>query len=172
MRGHYDVMPEKVRLVNDPVLRKPCQPIPLNLVSIQGLLDLMYETMTAENGIGLAANQIGHSDMVFILKDGDSYKEYVNPEILSQEELVDFENEGCLSIPGVVAKTKRYRKVKLQYSTKDGVVVQKDFEDIGAFAVQHEIDHLNGKLYIDQFGPVKKDMTLRKHKKFLREIGR
>jgi len=165
-------MPEKVRLVNDPVLRKACGPINLNLVSIQGLLDLMFETMTAENGIGLAANQIGHSDMVFILKDGESYIEYVNPEILSQEELVDFEGEGCLSIPGVVAKTKRYRKLKLKYQDKNGQELTKDFEDLGAFAVQHEIDHLNGKLYIDQFGPVKKDLILGKHKKFLREIGR
>jgi len=165
-------MPEKVRLVNDPILRKVCEPVNLNIISVQGLLDLMEETMKAENGIGLAANQIGHSYMVFILKNEDSYQAYCNPEILSQDELVDFEGEGCLSIPGAMATTKRYRKLTLSWQDQHGVSMQADFQDMKAFAVQHEMDHLHGKLYIDQFGPIKKDVILRKHNKFLRESRR
>lgn len=167
-------MPEQVRLVNDPVLRTKCDPVTKMFIqrALPDILDEMNATMVAENGMGLAANQIGHLVAVFILKDGDSYKEYINPEILSKEELVDFENEGCLSIPGITAKTKRYKKLKLKYLTVDGAELEKDFEGIGAFAVQHEMDHLNGKLYIDQFGPVKKDLLLGKHKKFLKEIRR
>lgn len=162
-------MPEKVRLINDPVLRKPCSEVnPLDMVFIQGLLDSMYDTMVEEQGIGLAANQIGHSVRVFILKDGDSYKEYINPEIIAQTEPVDFEGEGCLSIPGTSATTKRFKKVTLTWLDKNGIKNQSDFEDLRAFAVQHEMDHLNGKLYVDQFGPMKRTLVLDKHKKYLR----
>lgn len=167
-------MPEPVRLASDPILRVKCDIISdlWRQRCIEELLEDMHATMTAENGIGLAANQIGYNAMVFILKNGESYVEYINAEILSQEDLVDFENEGCLSIPGVSAKTKRYNKLKLRYIDRNGIQLEKDFEAIGAFAVQHEMDHLNGKLFIDQFGPVKKDLLLGKHKKFLRESRR
>lgn len=137
-----------------------------------GLLNTMHEVMKAENGMGLAANQIGKLLRVFILKREDTYDEYFNPEIISQEELVQFEGEGCLSIPGVQATTKRYRKLKLRWKDRLGTIKEGDFEDMGAFAIQHEMDHLNGKLYVDQFGPLKRDMVVSKHRKFLRALGR
>jgi peptide deformylase len=166
-------MPEKVRLINDPVLRQKCAPVnALDMVFILGLLDTMHETMVAEQGIGLAANQIGHSVQVFILKRDDTYDEFINPEILSQEELIDFEGEGCLSIPGTSGTTKRYRKLRLKWQDKHGHFKEDDFADMRAFAVQHEMDHLNGKLYVDQFGPMKRTLVLDKHKKFLREARR
>jgi len=166
-------MPEQVRLISDPILRKKCEPVDLSqTVFIQGLLYSMSESMKAEKGIGLAANQIGYSVRVFIKKDGETYAEFINPEILSQEELVDFEGEACLSIPGTFATTKRYRKLKLAWFTKDGTKKEGEFFNLDAFAVQHEMDHLNGKLYVDQFGPLKKDMVVGKHRKFLREMGR
>jgi peptide deformylase len=162
-----------VRLAADPVLRKPCSEVDVSdIASIQEVLDAMYTTMVAENGRGLAANQIGLSIRIFILKDGDGYRPYINPEIISQEELVEFEGEGCLSIPGISANTNRYRKVKLLYLDTFATSQEVEFLDIDAFAVQHEMDHLNGKLYIDQFGPVKKNFLLAKHKKYLKEIRR
>jgi peptide deformylase len=162
-------MPEKVRLINDPVLRKPTSPVDLlDMTSMPGLLDMMHDTMKAEGGIGLAANQIGHSISVFILKKDDSFQEYINPEILGQEDLVPFEGEGCLSIPGTNAITKRFKHVKLAWYDKNGIRIEGSFEGLQAFAVQHEMDHLNGKLYTDQLSPLKRDMVLSKHRKFLK----
>jgi peptide deformylase len=132
----------------------------------------MNETMKAEGGIGLAANQIGHSLRIFILKREATYDEYINPKILSKKELVDFEGEACLSIPGVSAITKRYRGLELEWTDKNGTKKSEAFEGLKAFAIQHEMDHLDGKLYIDQFGPVKRSLLLGKHIKYLREMRR
>jgi peptide deformylase len=179
---------KKVVLEGSSILRTKCPALSLDKIketlatnwsldegeyTLDQLLRDMHQTMIAENGIGLAANQIGWKLRLFILRNKTStgYDEYINPEVISQDELVDFENEGCLSIPGVVANTKRFRKVKLQWQDRQGTLLEGNFEDMDAFAVQHEMDHLNGKLYIDQLGPVKRSMVLRKHKKFVRERG-
>ena len=162
-----------VRLLDDPVLRKPCDPVDLwtgeVLLDIDALLKEMHETMLEERGIGLAANQVGHSLRIFILKDGDSsYKTFINPEIYDQVNLVDFEGEGCLSIPGASATTKRYQQVTLRWVDREGTTHEGVFTDMEAFAVQHEIDHLDGKLYVDQFKPLKREMVVKKHKKFMK----
>lgn len=141
--------------------------------TLDQLLTDMYQTMIAESGMGLAANQIGWVMRIFILKNPSiikGYLEYINPEIVSQEELVTFEGEGCLSIPGVKADTQRYRKLTLTWQDKEGTTHEGVFENMDAFAVQHEMDHLNGKLYIDQLGPVKRSMVLKKHKKYVRAV--
>jgi peptide deformylase len=165
-------MATSVRLIDDPVLRKPCDPVdPWTaevLLNIDDLLREMHETMRAENGIGLAANQIGRSLRIFILKSELSYKAFINPELLHVSELVDFETEGCLSIPGAIAATKRYRKVRLRWIDKEGTNQEADFENMDAFAIQHEMDHLDGKLYVDQLKPLKRDMVIKKHKKFVK----
>jgi peptide deformylase len=166
-------MAEAVRILNDPILRRKCDPVDTANLSadpkvVQSLLDEMFATMTAEKGIGLAANQVGYTVQIFILKDGDSFKEFINPEIVSQSELVDFEGEGCLSIPGTSGKTKRYKQLTLTWLDRNGTKNESVFQDMQAFAVQHEMDHLNGKLYIDQFGPVKRDLVLSKHRKHMR----
>lgn len=156
-----------VRLIGDPVLRKVCDTLH-TLEGIDALLEEMHRAMVSEQGIGLAANQVGHSVRVFILKDGDSFKEFINPEVITQSELVDFENEGCLSIPGAFANTKRFKHVRLKWIDRQGRTQEEDFLDTQAFAIQHEMDHLNGKLYVDQFGPLKREMVVKKHKKFLK----
>jgi peptide deformylase len=140
--------------------------------TLSNVLNVMNDAMLAENGMGLAANQIGYPIRIFILKKENSYEEYINPEVLSQEDLGTFEGEGCLSIPGVSAITKRYRRLRLRWQDRQGTTHEDDFENLQAFAVQHEMDHLNGKLYIDQFGPVKRQLMLSKHRKHLRELGR
>jgi peptide deformylase len=174
----------KVLLEGSSILRTKCPALPLDKIkellgtsaggsgyTLDSFLLDMYQTMIAEKGIGLAANQIGWKLRIFILKNETigGFDEYINPEILSQEELVDFENEACLSVPGASAKTKRFLKLKLQWQDRQGTTLEGNFENMDAFAVQHEMDHLNGKLYIDQLGPVKRSMVLKKHKKFVRE---
>ena len=164
-------MPESIRVINDPILRKVCEPVDINAVVLQdldNLLNTMSATMTAEGGIGLAANQIGRSLRIFILKNETSYDVYINPEILSAEEPVMFEGEGCLSIPGTSATTKRFKRVKLTWLDIQGTKREDTFEDMKAFSVQHEIDHLDGKLYVDQLGPVRRDLVLSRHRKFLK----
>ena len=148
---------DKVKLLDDPILRKRCELVP-DSYDVRPLLQRMQLTMLAENGIGLAANQIGVSLRVFILKRQDDIEAFINPEIVSQEQEVLFEGEGCLSIPGVSTVTKRYRNLTLTWKDLDGKIQEKTFEDLEAFAIQHEMDHLNGKLYIDQLGPMKKQI--------------
>ena len=175
-------MPDKVRLYGSDILRVKCLSRPLEEIrsiiaeqyNLDGYLLNMHQTMVAEHGMGFAATQIGWTLPIFILKAENvrGYNEYINPEILSQEELVDFENEGCLSIPGVTFATKRFRKLTLRWEDRDGKTQESEFLDLPAFAVQHEMDHLNGKLYIDQLSMLKRSMVLGKFKKFLRERGR
>ena len=167
-------MPEKVRLLSDPILRKPCVEVDptKDAPYILGLIEAMNETMRAEGGMGLAANQIGRSVRVFILKENETFREYINPQVVRMAELVAFEGEACLSIPGTSATTKRYKSLELVWFDRNGNRTTGSFEGVGAFAVQHEIDHLDGKLYVDQFGPVKRDLVVGKHRKYLREVGR
>jgi peptide deformylase len=141
--------------------------------SLSDTLDKMADVMRLANGMGLAANQVGLPLRLFILKsDTRGYKEYINPAIISQEELVTFEGEGCLSIPGATARTKRFRKLKLRWQDRVGTFHEGEFEGVEAFAVQHEVDHLEGRLYIDQLGSTERRLTLNKHKKFLRNLRR
>jgi peptide deformylase len=163
-------MPEKIRLFSDPILRTVCKPLDFSEdpMFVVGLLETMNETMLAESGIGLAANQIGQSLRIFILKEEGSYKEFINPTVVAQSDPVVFEGEGCLSIPGASATTKRFNKLSLAWFDRNGIRNESEFNGMKAFAIQHEMDHLNGKLYIDQFGPTKKDLVLTKHRKFLK----
>ena len=165
-------MSEKVRLriIDDPILREVSAPVnlPDDYTFVVGLIETMNEAMKALNGMGLAANQIGQAVQIFILKKGDSYTEHINPEVTEQSDLVTFEKEGCLSIPGAYGSTKRYNKIGLTWVDRHGIKSQGTFEGIDAFAVQHEMDHLNGKLYVDQLSPLMRKMTLKKHTKFLK----
>lgn len=139
----------KIRLISDPILRKRCESVAADeLLQLQSLLDEMNIVMEEEDGVGIAANQIGVSKQIFIIRTETGYDAFVNPEIITQEELVDFENEACLSIPGVYATTKRFKKIRLSWLDTTGTKREDDFTDIKAFAIQHEMDHLNGKLYI------------------------
>lgn len=162
---------QKVRLVGDPALSQKARPISgLDLPSLVHIIPMMYEVMCDEKGIGLAANQVGLDLAVFVLGIGGFQEAFINPEIISTSDLVDFE-EGCLSIPGVVAKTKRFNKLTLRWaSSLDDISALREetFEGIKAIAIQHEMDHLNGKLFISQFGPVKRAMVLDKHRKYIK----
>jgi peptide deformylase len=168
----------KVRLFSDPALRQKAKPYVFpdvhNIIEreeLETFIDVMFQVMKNENGMGLAANQIGDPRAIFVLGGSIPEGVFINPEILEQSDEIDFE-EGCLSIPGASGMTKRFNKVKLKYFTKEGTEVVEDFEGKTAIAIQHEMDHLEGKLYIDAFGHMKKTLILDKHRKFLKMFSR
>lgn len=139
------------------------------------LEEVLKTTTEMMNGAGLAANQIGETLRVAVINpkadveyEGDQEMFLaINPEILEKEDLVEID-EGCLSLPGASAKVDRYNKVKVKYLTTSKKEVIADYTGVYAQIWQHEIDHLDGKLYVDQFGKMKKEIVLNKVKKFLR----
>jgi peptide deformylase len=133
----------------DPILRKPCLKVD-NIKEHIPFATSMYFTMKAKKALGLAANQVGKSLRIITLSLPDFEGAMFNPIILeSIEEVFEF-REGCLSIPGVGINTKnRSKSIRVQWQDKSGTYNEKEFNDISAVAIQHEIDHLNGILFID-----------------------
>ncbi|MDH5763151.1 MAG: peptide deformylase [Nitrospinota bacterium] len=170
-RSFMSVLPIKNCL--DPVLRKKCdliQNINQNLVDLSAD---MIETMYNARGVGLAANQVGVSSRLIIVDlgfDGEKHDPLiiVNPVITASEEEV-LGQEGCLSIPEVFADVKRFKRVEVKGVDLDGKDIRLEADDFLARAFQHEMDHLEGKLFWDMLGKVKRDMLKRKFKKILKE---
>ena len=162
----------KLRLMNDPVLREPTTLITEDeLEYIKLLVPEMTKIMLYEQGNGLAANQVGISKRFFIIKNGDEVKLMMNPDILELGQLLPFQ-EGCLSIPGTSASTQRARKLKLKYRDESFNEIEEEYNDLLAVAIQHEVDHLDGKLYIDQLPAMRRLLTVDRHIKFMRTRGR
>ncbi len=164
----------KIRTLPDPVLRQMAQPVKAVDARIVQLMDDMLETMYASNGIGLAANQIGVLDRVIIIdvskeRDGTKAIFMANPEVLETSEETFTYNEGCLSVPEQYADVTRPKRIKAAYLNKQGERQELEAEDLLSQCIQHEIDHLNGKLFIDYLSPLKRKMLLRKLEKAQRE---
>ena len=140
----------KIRTVPDPVLREPAKKVPLIDTSVLRLIDDMIETMRESNGVGLAAPQVGVSLRVVVIEvPGEDVITLINPEIVKKkgERLVE---EGCLSVPGYQGDVKRAVTVKVKARDRDGHEIRiTATDDILAQALEHEIDHLEGKLYTD-----------------------
>lgn len=141
----------KIRTLPDPVLREPAKKVPLIGVSTLKLIDDMIDTMRAHGGVGLAAPQVGVSLRVVVIEppDSDEVITLINPEIIKTkgERTID---EGCLSVPGYQGRVKRAVTVKVKGRNADGKEIRVSAtDDILAQALQHEIDHLDGRLYID-----------------------
>lgn len=136
------------------------------------LVEDMAETMWDAPGVGLAAPQIAQSVRVIVVdvtEPEDEEKKYmalINPEILDREgKQVD--EEGCLSVPEITAQVERYKKVTVHYQMEDGTEKQLTTENRFAVVLQHEIDHLNGVLFIDHLSPLKRNLYKKKRKKVL-----
>lgn len=134
----------------NPVLRRVAIPVPIE--DIPHMLDLvlnMEQTMLAEDGLGLAAPQVGRSIRLFVYKDGDETNALFNPEVKRKrgKALLD---EGCLSIPGLLATVKRNTWIEVSGYDRNGQEVLITAEDMLARVFQHEIDHLNGKMIVDR----------------------
>ncbi|MBD5319699.1 MAG: peptide deformylase [Bacteroides sp.] len=157
-----------VYLYGHPVLRKVSEPVTPDYPDLQKLIADMYETMYTSEGVGLAAPQIGRNDRIVVIDAspvGDSYEEcrdrkmtLINPEIeiLDDEPVTRY--EGCLSLPGLSEKVKRVEKIRLRWVDEN---FQEHDEIISGFLariVQHECDHLEGKMYIDHITPIRKQL--------------
>lgn len=142
----------KVRKYGDPVLRKKTEPVAFITEEIKKIAQDLIDTMLDENGLGLAAPQVGLSLRMLALDAGPERGHpfvIINPEILESSGK-SVREEGCLSFPGIYGKIERPEKVKLKALTMEGKIIETDLEGLEARALQHEFDHLNGKLFIDR----------------------
>ncbi len=142
----------QIRTKEDPILRKKSKVVTEFNEKLHILLDDMRETMQEENGVGLAAVQVGELKRVFVIEIEDEYIEFINPEILSKKGSVIF-SEGCLSIPGETYYTERPEVVKIKAQDRNGNEFTMVGEELMAIAMCHEYDHLDGILYIDNIIP-------------------
>ncbi len=162
----------------NPILRRKASFVPAVDSHIQKLLKDLEETMIAEDGIGLAAPQVGVSKRVLVMDvpanvtvDGEeldgvdpnpNFYRMVNPEIIWASEKLATCKEGCLSVPGQYAPVIRPDMVRVRYLNEGGVSCETDFSHLQAACVQHEMDHLDGKLFVDYLSSIKRDMLIRK----------
>ncbi|MFT5705760.1 MAG: peptide deformylase [Oceanospirillaceae bacterium] len=141
-----------------------------DISSVQQLIDDLLETMyDTEDGIGLAATQVGNSAAVVVIDISDERNQplvLINPTVESGDSL-EKGQEGCLSIPGYYADVERFTHVIVTALDRAGKEIRIESDDFLAIAMQHEIDHLKGKLFIDYLSPLKKKMALKKVKKYL-----
>ncbi len=162
----------------DPRLKKPCAPVPAVTDEVRVLGGDMLATMYAAPGIGLAAPQVGVLSRVIVMdcvKDPETPPRpmvLLNPEVIWSSEEVNTYDEGCLSIPDQYADVTRPKVVTVRWLGLDGAVHEETFDGLWATCVQHEIDHLNGKLFIDYLGPLKRQMITRRMEKWKRERAR
>jgi peptide deformylase len=154
----------------DPILRKRAREIEKGSLDIPTLVQDMYETMYAAHGVGLAAPQIGKSVRLFVV-DGTSMDEedeeedmsdfkkaFINPVIVEEEgDSWEFE-EGCLSIPNIRENVTRPEKLRIRYLDEEGNPKEEEYDGMKARIIQHEYDHLEGKMFIDYLSPLKKRM--------------
>lgn len=139
----------KIVEIGDPVLREKARPVAKITDAVHRLLDDMAETMYAAKGLGLAAPQVGVSKRVIVVDAGYGLYELINPEIISARGS-DINREGCLSIPGIWGEVKRAAEVRVRALGRDGKTVEFEAKELFARALQHEIDHLDGILFVDR----------------------
>lgn len=154
----------EIKCFPDPILRRKAEDVKsIGSIEKKTLAD-MAETMYLKGGVGLAAVQVGIHKNMIVLDIGDGIMKMVNPVILKKEGSVTQE-EGCLSVPEKCVNVKRSRKVVVDYLDEDGQAIRLSAEGLLARVIQHEIDHLFGKLIIDYLNPLKKicnSLTTRK----------
>ncbi len=152
----------------DKRLRTKAEDVPEITDEIRAIWDDMIDTMEAMPGVGLAAPQIGVMLRLAVV-DGSAERGRVvrlaNPEILHSSIELREHDEASPNLPGVSAKVKRPRAVTVKFLNEQGIIDRRDFVGIEATSVQHQIDHLNGRMYFDRLSKVKRDMLLRKAKK-------
>lgn len=158
----------KIRLYGDPILKKKAEPVKDFNTEIAEILENMLETMYTANGVGLAANQVGILKQLITIDAGtkESPKpiKIVNPIIIEKSKEKSEYEEGCLSFPGITEKILRPGKIKVKFFDQNGNEKIMEFEGLEATAIQHEIDHLNGILFINRMSAIKRIMLNKKLK--------
>jgi peptide deformylase len=158
----------EVRILGDPVLRQKAEPVNAITPELRRLIADMFDTMYAEEGVGLAAPQVGISDRVIVVDPHDDETEpfaLINPEILDASKETEKNEEGCLSIPGVRDMVERSMRVRVRGLSENGEVKELEAEGLLSRILQHEVDHLDGILFFDRVGPLKRKMLLAKWQK-------
>jgi peptide deformylase len=161
-------------LAPDPVLKQICQPVDVIDDDVRARLDDMLDTMYAAPGIGLSAPQVADGRRLIVCdvaRDGEGPQAYrmINPEITWQSEEQVQAEEGCLSIPDHYGEVSRFREIKVTYLDPEGESQELEANGLLSACLQHEIDHLDGVLFIDYLTPLKRNMVLRKMKKLKRQ---
>ena len=155
----------------DQRLRTPAEPVSEITDEIRAIWDDMIDTMEAMPGVGLGANQIGVLQALAVVDASDTRGQAVrlaNPEVIAASGDLRLHDEGSPNLPGVSANLKRPRVVTVRYMDEHGEIVEREFADLWSTSVQHQIDHLAGKMYFDRLSKVKRDMLLRKAQKAAR----
>jgi peptide deformylase len=163
----------KILTYPDNVLRSPTRELENIDGDVQKMIDQMSETMYAAPGIGLAAIQVGWDRSVLIYdvspsEDGGALQVLINPRVVEQEGEILSENEGCLSVPEFRSDVKRYASILVEGVDREGRPLKLEAEGMLAIVLQHEIDHLKGKLFIDHISALKRQLYTRRIKKKLR----
>ena len=157
------------------VLKKVAKPIDQDYPELEKLLENMWETMYAANGVGLAAPQIGKSIRIFLIDSADMQDEgeedkgikqaFINAQVVEEAgKLWDYD-EGCLSIPDISGAVERPSTLTIRYHDENFVEHEKTFTGVNARVIQHEYDHIEGKLFTEKLKPIKKKMIKRKLEK-------
>ena len=164
----------KIIYLPDPRLRRVTEPVVAFDDNLQRLIDDMFDTMYDANGVGLAAPQIGINlclSVVDVSKDKSKQLVLVNPKIVAAHGEMDYQ-EGCLSVPGAYDTVKRAEQVTIEALDRQGKAFEMTADGLLGECFQHEIDHLNGKLFVDLLSPIKRAMARKKSDKYKRQQER
>ncbi len=157
----------------DPRLRTVAKPVAQVDDALRALIDDMFETMYAAPGIGLAASQVDVHQRLLVLdvsENSDSPMVFINPQILASDGEQVYQ-EGCLSVPGIYADVHRAEHLRVRALDRDGHSFECDAHGVLAVCIQHEMDHLAGKLFVDYLSPLKREMVKKKLAKARREAA-
>ncbi|MBS0193851.1 MAG: peptide deformylase [Proteobacteria bacterium] len=157
----------------DPRLRTVAKPVTVFDAALRTLIEDMFETMYAAPGIGLAATQVDVHQRLLVLdvsEHADAPQVFINPEILAKDGEQVYQ-EGCLSVPGIHADVHRAQHVRVRAQDRHGQPFELDAEGVLAVCIQHEMDHLAGKLFVDYLSPLKRDLVKKKLAKARKEAA-
>jgi peptide deformylase len=159
----------------DPRLRTVAQPVALVDDGVRRLIDDMLETMYAEEGVGLAATQVDAHLRVIVMDTSSERNRpvvLVNPQLTARSEELAFSEEGCLSVPAIYERIARHERVTVQALDREGRPFEMQAEGLSAVCVQHEMDHLDGKVFVEYLSPLKRDRIRTRLLKRAREAQR
>ena len=152
----------------DPILRQTTIPVKLETAADRKNADTvalsLAETLPKSQGLGLSANQCGRTERMFAINMGEQIWTLINPEIIEKSDTLSDMSEGCLSYPGLYLKLKRPDHIKIKFQAINGEWIEQEFDGLTAVCVQHEIDHLDGKMFTDLVSPIKLDLAKKKVK--------
>ncbi len=155
----------------DPRLRTVAEPVERFDETLAELVEDLFETMYEEKGIGLAATQINEHVRVLVMDTSDERNRplaFINPQIVEKDGIQVYE-EGCLSVPGIYAKVERAEQITVRAQHPDGSEFEMALDGLPAVCLQHEMDHLDGKLFVDYLSPLKRQMVRKRLEKARRQ---